>query len=194
MAGQARYTAILDACVLYPVTIANILMELAWQGLYAAKWTKEIDQEWVNALKRDRPDLSDEKIRYRLDNMHRAIPDWEIPISRYKKLIPIIHMPDKNDRHVLAAAITGHADCIVTKNTKDFPVSAVEQYGVEILHPDDFVLLQITLDSIQSLTAIKHLRGRMRKPKLSANEFIESLETVELVRTADYLRQAHELI
>ncbi len=194
MAGQARYTAILDACVLYPVTIANILMELAWQGLYAAKWTKEIDQEWVNALKRDRPDLSDEKIRYRLDNMHRAIPDWEIPISRYKKLIPIIHLPDKNDRHVLAAAITGHADCIVTKNTKDFPVSAVEQYGVEILHPDDFVLLQITLDSIQSLTAIKHLRGRMRKPKLSANEFIESLETVELVRTADYLRQAHELI
>jgi predicted nucleic acid-binding protein len=169
-------------------------MELAWQGLYAAKWTKEIDQEWVNALKRDRPDLSDEKIRYRLDNMHRAIPDWEIPISRYKKLIPIIHLPDKNDRHVLAAAITGHADCIVTKNTKDFPVSAVEQYGVEILHPDDFVLLQITLDSIQSLTAIKHLRGRMRKPKLSANEFIESLETVELVRTADYLRQAHELI
>jgi predicted nucleic acid-binding protein len=194
LAGQARYTAILDACVLYPVTIANILMELAWQGLYAAKWTKEIDQEWVNALKRDRPDLSDEKIRYRLDNMHRAIPDWEIPISRYKKLIPIIHLPDKNDRHVLAAAITGHADCIVTKNTKDFPVSAVEQYGVEILHPDDFVLLQITLDSIQSLTAIKHLRGRMRKPKLSANEFIESLETVELVRTADYLRQAHELI
>lgn len=194
MAGQTRYTAVLDACVLYPVTIANILMELAWQGIYAAKWTKEIDREWVDALMRDRPDLSDEKIRYRLDNMHRAIPDWEIPISKYKKLIPIIHLPDKNDRHVLAAAIAGHADCIVTKNTKDFPMSAVEEYGIEILHPDDFVLLQITLDSIQSLTVIKHLRARTKNPKLSANEFIESLETVELVRTADYLRQALKLI
>ena len=68
MAGQTRYTAVLDACVLYPVTIANILMELAWQGIYAAKWTKEIDREWVDALMRDRP----ESKTVRIATMHRA--------------------------------------------------------------------------------------------------------------------------
>lgn len=55
MAGYTKYTAILDACVLYPVTIANILMELAWQGVYTAKWTQEIDNEWIKSLKKKSP-------------------------------------------------------------------------------------------------------------------------------------------
>ena len=194
MAGYTKYTAILDACVLYPVTIANILMELAWQGVYTAKWTQEIDNEWIKSLKKNRPDLTDEKIKHRLNNMHKAIPDWEIPNKKYKKLIPALQLPDSNDRHVLAAAIAGHADCIVTKNTKDFPIHRTEEYGVEVLHPDDFILLQLTLNSIESLTVIKYLRARAKNPSLSPAEFIESLDKVELVRTADHLRQAIELI
>ncbi|OIM97772.1 PIN domain-containing protein [Polynucleobacter sp. QLW-P1DATA-2] len=194
MAGYTRYTAVLDACVLYPVTIANVLMELAWQGIYTAKWTDDIDREWVNSLKRDKPDLTDEKIKYRLDHMHKAIPDWQIPNSKYQKLIPALALPDQDDRHVLAAAIAGHADCIVTKNIKDFPIDIVDEHGIEVLHPDDFILLQLTLDSIASLTVIKHLRARAKNPKLTAEQFIESLEKVELVRTAEYLRQALELI
>jgi len=84
MAGYTRYTVVLDACVLYPVTIANVLMEFAWQGIYTAKWTDDIDREWVNSLKRDKPDLTDEKIKYRLDHIHKAILDWQIPNSMYK--------------------------------------------------------------------------------------------------------------
>lgn len=194
MAGYTRYTAVLDACVLYPVTIANILMELAWQGIYTAKWTEDIDREWVNSLKRDKPELTDEKIKYRLDHMHKAIPDWQIPNSKYQKLIPALNLPDQNDRHVLAAAIAGHADCIVTKNIKDFPIENVDEHGIEILHPDDFILLQLTLDPIPALTVIKHLRARAKNPELTAEQFIEALEKVELVRTGEYLRQALELI
>jgi len=194
MAGYIRYTAVLDACVLYPVTIANILMEFAWQGIYTAKWTKEIDREWVESLKRDRPDLTDRKIKSRLDQMHLAVPDWEIAKTKYQKLITALDLPDPNDRHVLAAAIAGHADCVVTKNTKDFSIEIVERHGVEILHPDDFILSQLTLDSIQSLTVIKQLRSRMKNPEISAEKFLESLEKVELVSTAEYLRRAIELI
>jgi predicted nucleic acid-binding protein len=194
MAGYVRYTAVLDACVLYPVTIANILMELAWQGIYTAKWTKDIDREWVQSLKRDRKDLTEERINYRLEQMHKAIPDWEIPRSKYEKLIPALKLPDSNDRHVLAAAIAGHADCIVTKNVRDFPFQLVEENGVEILHPDDFILLQLTLEPIRSLTVVKHLRARNKNPKLTANQFVDTLEKVELVRTAEHLRLAIELI
>lgn len=194
MAGYTKYTALLDACVLYPVTIANLLMELAWRGVYAAKWTQEIDTEWIKSLKKDRPDLSDEKIKHRLNNMHKAIPDWEIPSTKYRKIISALVLPDPDDRHVLAAAIAGHADCIVTTNIKDFPVHRTEEYGIEILHPDDFILLQLTLSSIESLTVIKHLRARAKNPPIYAEEFIESLEKVSLVRTAEYLRHAIELI
>ena len=57
MAGYARYTALLDACVLFPVVMVDSLMSLAEAGLYAAKWTTRIEEEWIRALETKRPDL-----------------------------------------------------------------------------------------------------------------------------------------
>jgi hypothetical protein len=45
MAGSSRYTAVLDACVMYPITVTNVLAQLAVDGLYTAKWTRRIDAE-----------------------------------------------------------------------------------------------------------------------------------------------------
>ena len=50
MAGNARYTAVLDACVLYQLAIADSLMSIAVTGLFAAKWTKKIEEEWMRSL------------------------------------------------------------------------------------------------------------------------------------------------
>jgi hypothetical protein len=57
VAGHARYTALLDACVLYPLAMTDALMSLATAGLYAAKWTVRIETEWIAALEQRRPDL-----------------------------------------------------------------------------------------------------------------------------------------
>jgi len=57
MAGHARYTALLDACVLYPIAIADSLMSLATTGLFSAKWSKRIEEEWIGSLEANRPDL-----------------------------------------------------------------------------------------------------------------------------------------
>ena len=54
MAGHNRYTALLDANVLYSVAIADALMEVAATGIYAAKWSKEIDDEWVGNLAKNK--------------------------------------------------------------------------------------------------------------------------------------------
>lgn len=56
MAGHARYTAVLDACVLYSIAVTDALMSLATAGLYAAKWTVKIEHEWIRALEKTRPD------------------------------------------------------------------------------------------------------------------------------------------
>jgi hypothetical protein len=50
MAGNNRYTALLDANVLYSVAISDALMEVAATGIYAAKWSKQVDKEWVKNL------------------------------------------------------------------------------------------------------------------------------------------------
>lgn len=57
MAGNARYTAVLDACVLYPLAIADSLVNLAVNGLFAAKWTTKIEEEWIGALEKIVPTL-----------------------------------------------------------------------------------------------------------------------------------------
>ena len=194
MAGTAKYTAVLDACVLYPVTIADILIQLAIEGLFTAKWSADIDREWTTSLKKDRPDLTDEQINYRQQNLHKAIPDWEIDQAKYQYLITNLTLPDLNDRHVLAAAIIGQADCIITSNLKDFPSDTLEIHGVEVIHPDEFIPLQLTLEPFHALTAIKHVRARFKNPPFTPEEFLRRLERASLVSTAAWLADAIELI
>ena len=55
MAGSARYTAILDACVLYPATLRDLLLSLARDGLFHACWSERIQDEWVRSPARSRP-------------------------------------------------------------------------------------------------------------------------------------------
>lgn len=63
MAGSARYTAILDACVLYPASLRDLLLSLARDGLYHARWSEEIETEWVRNLLLKRPELDADRLR-----------------------------------------------------------------------------------------------------------------------------------
>lgn len=195
MAGHPRYTALLDACVLYPMAVCDALMGVAATGIYAAKWTQRIDDEWMRSLERQRG-LPPGALHIRRNAMHAACPDWEVPVDAWQPLeAGIARLPDPNDRHVLAAAIAGHADCIVTANLKDFPAAAVGPLGIEVLHPDTFLVAQLDLDPLKVLPAFKAMRERLRNPAYTPAHFIDTLETkYGLVLTAIALRQAEALI
>jgi hypothetical protein len=77
--------------------------------------------------------------------MDAAVPDCLV--SGYEQLIPALELPDKNDLHVLAAAIVGKASVIVTFNRDDFPCTAVDRYGIHVKHPDEFLLDVDGIDS-----------------------------------------------
>lgn len=193
MAGPARFTAVLDACVLYPVSVADALLSLAVAGLYAAKWTTTIEDEWVRNLESRRPELKG-RLQQRRDDMRAAVPDWEVPAAACQRLAPELTLPDPGDAHVLAAALVGHADCIVTTNLRDFPVATLASYGVEALHPDDFILAQIDLNEFAALAAFREMRARKRNPALDPEAFAQALERNGLVATASRLRLAASLI
>ena len=57
MAGSSQYTAVLDANTLYPAPLRDLLLSLAVDGLYHARWTARIHEEWVRNLTRNRPEL-----------------------------------------------------------------------------------------------------------------------------------------
>lgn len=94
----------------------------------------------------------------------------------------------------MAAAIVGHADAIVTFNTKDFPEAALAPYGIVVQHPDEFIVNQLQLHKLSALTAMKKMRARWTNPARSAEELIDAFEKRGLPFTADLLRDAAALI
>jgi predicted nucleic acid-binding protein len=192
MAGSARYAAVLDACVLYPAPLRDLLLSLAQAGLYHARWTDDIHDEWTRNLLAERPDLDPAQLRRTRELMNQSVPD--ALVTQHLPLVDSLRLPDPDDRHVLAAAIAGHADAIVTFNLKDFPASALAPHGIEAQHPDDFILNQFELSSFAALAAVKAMRARLRNPPRSAQEFIATLQQQQLPQSAAWLRQAAELI
>ncbi len=191
MAGSSRYTAVLDANVLYPTLVRDILMSLAVADLYHARWSAMIQAEWIRNLSAQRPDIAD-RLPALADAMNAAIPDCVV--TGYESLIPSITLPDKDDRHVVAAAIAGHADAIVTFNLADFPQSALEPFNIEVQHPDRFVMNQLHLHKLKALTALKQMRSRWSQPTRTAKDLLEALDKRGLPLTADLLREAVDLI
>lgn len=192
MAGPSRYTALLDACVLYPAVTRDALMSLHVAGFYAAKWTSTIEQEWRRNLLSNRQDLSEQQLDNTCRQMHRVVRDWQV--LNFEGLIDALALPDANDRHVMAAAIRGHADCIVTFNLQDFPVDYLATFDIEVIHPDDFCLLQLDLHEVNALKAFKAMRMRLKNPPMTPEAFVANLGQVGLVRTADRLSEDLELL
>ena len=125
-----------DRCVLYPAPLRDLLMQLALSDLYRARWTDKIHEEWMRNVLKNRPDLSKEQLERTKSLMNRSVRDCLI--EGYEFIIPSLDLPDPDDRHILAAAIKGQADIIVTMNLKDFPDRILNEYEIEAQHPDIF--------------------------------------------------------
>jgi predicted nucleic acid-binding protein len=171
----------------------DALMSLASAGLYAAKWTRTIETEWIASIEERRPDLKG-RLDYRRDQMREAVPDWEVEERAWQSVASGLTLPDPDDVHVLAAALAGHADCIVTANLQDFPLDVVGPLGIEITHPDQFLVAQWDLDQLVAVAAFKRMRARWKKPQATAEDFASALERAGLPATAQRLREAAELI
>ena len=138
---MTRKVVVYDANVLYPAPLRDTLMRLALIGLFQARWTDAIHDEWIRNLHKKRPELSLQKLHRVRQLMDKFVPD--ALVTGYEALIPSIVLPDPDDRHVVAAALHGKADAIITLNVKDFPASELGKYGIEVIRPDKFVLMQL---------------------------------------------------
>jgi PIN domain len=134
---MSAYTALFDASVLYPAVTRDVLMQLALTDLFRAKWTADIHEEWIGSPLRDRPDIHRTALERTRTFMDSKVRDCIV--TGYAPLISSLTLPDPDDRHVLAAAIVGRCDVIVTTNLTDFPQAALALYGIEAQHPDEFL-------------------------------------------------------
>jgi predicted nucleic acid-binding protein len=186
------FTALYDACVLYPAPIRDVLMRLALTDLYRARWTNLIHEEWIRSLLAKRPDLTREQLERTRDLMNAHVRD--ALISGFEDLIPSLALPDPDDRHVLAAAIRGRVDVIVTYNLRDFPLKAVAAFGIEVQHPDEFLSHLLDLAPGTVLAALQKLRQALKNPPVEIDDYLLKLEQHELSSFAAKLREFKALL
>ncbi|MCI0709708.1 MAG: PIN domain-containing protein [Chloroflexi bacterium] len=189
---MSQYTALFDANVLYPASLRDILLQLAVTDIFRAKWTADIHEEWIEAVLRDRPDLDRARLERTRDLMDTSVRDCLI--TGYRALIPSLTLPDPDDRHVLAAAIVGRCDVIVTRNTKDFPESALEPYGIETQLPDTFLHNHLSLFPETFCEAVRKVRARLKNPELSVEQYPERLQDQGLKNTVTELKTFSHLL
>ena len=184
---MTHFTALFDACVLYPAELRSLLMYLALTDLFRVRWTERIHEEWISGVLKDRPDLTRDKLTRVRDLMNFHVSD--ALVTGFDELIPSLTLPDPNDRHVLAAAIRGRADVIVTKNLRDFPANTLAAYGIAAQHPDEFIRHLLDLDLATVCQAAQTHRRSLQNPPFTVDEYLALLERQELRQTVEVLRQ-----
>lgn len=177
-----EYTAVLDACVLVPMCLCDTLLRLAEEpAFYRPIWSEQILQEVGDALE-SKINLSAEQRQYRIAKMSESFPESAIhlPESFAESLTGI---PDAADRHVLAAAIIGRANVIVTSNAKHFPDEYLASFDILRQSPDDFLIHQFHLDPYQILEKLSKQAIAIKKERKDVVESLKRMtpKFVELV-------------
>ncbi len=171
---MSRFAALLDACVLVPVALTDTLLRLAEYELYRPLWSARILEEAQRAVTAIHPEVDPERIHRRFRQMDAAFPDASL--DGWQPLQGSLELPDRDDRHVLAAAIAGRADVIVTANVRDFPAEILRDYGLEALSPDQFLLDHLDLAPGLVIRAVREQAEATRQPALTAGALVGILD------------------
>lgn len=183
MIHSVRFTCVLDTNVIYPIEIRDILFWFAHHDLYTPKWSVHIFDEWVEVMRRKR--IDENEIVKRTNRANWAFPD--AMVENYFHLIDDLKLPDKKDRHVLAAAIKTNANLIVTNNLKHFPKDYLASFGLNVKSADDFLTDIIDLNPKRATAAFQEMVFHRRNPDLDEFQVLDILRKRGLKETADFL-------
>lgn len=168
---MAVFPVVLDACVIFPATLRDTLLRAAEEGLYRLILSDKImDEAFRNLVLRKR--CTDSQVEHLKESMKAAFP--EAFFQAFQPLIDAM-TNDPKDRHVLATALLGQAQVIVTVNLKDFPKEALEPYGVEAQDPDTFLLHLFTLYPEAMTDLIWRQAADKREPPRTASQILKHL-------------------
>lgn len=164
---MAKIRVLLDACVLLPYQLADLLLRLADAEMYEPLWSEAILAEVERNLV-DKFGQSREKATRRLRHMRSAFPN--AAVDGYEELAAAMKNHPK-DRHVAAAAVRGGAALIVTANLRDFPPESLEHHDIVAIHPDDFLQDQLDLDPAVTVACLRRQRAEYVRPRFTFTEF-----------------------
>lgn len=175
-----------DANVLYRRVLRDYLLYAASEEIISVNWSPQIILEVTGHLQQNVLGFDDAAARRLAEAMNTAYPLAEVEPSgeAYARLSPFT-LPDENDRHVLAAAITAAATVLCTANVADFPAQVTNALGLEVLTPDELLARLAREYSAQMLAA--HRTTVSSLPGASDESTISALRKAGAPVTADQM-------
>jgi predicted nucleic acid-binding protein len=187
VSGGERFNQIVfcDANILYSSLLRDLLIRLALADLIDLRWSDAVHDEWIHNLHSHQPHLSLPALERTRALMERAVP--EARVTGFEALMLTLTLPDPDDRHVLAAAVTGGATHLLTFNLKDFPAEVVERFGIQVVGPDAWLLDLLAEWPDEVLDAVTALSEALSRPALSVDQLLQALKHLGLPESAQKL-------
>ncbi len=168
---------LIDANVLYPTVMREMVLGVAAEGHFTPLWSDRILAEWEHAAARLGPEGAAQATS-EISMLRVAWPEAIVPAAQ--GLAARLWLPDPADVHVLAVAIAGSADAIMTMNRKDFPRHILAEEGLSRIDPDSYLksvhaahpdslrgVAERVLDTARRLSGEDWtMRGLMKKARL----------------------------
>ena len=174
------FRVVLDACALYPLYLRDTLLRLAERSLYGVRWSAQILQELEGALTGG--GFDQEAIGRTIAQMSAAFPAGAV--GGYESLVDSMTC-DPGDRHVLAVAVHANAGAIVTFNDRDFPLSSTQDYGIQVMWPDAFLLDLLDLSPAVVLDELEKQAAAYRREPMMLEALLDALRRAQTPEFAD---------
>jgi predicted nucleic acid-binding protein len=188
------FAAMLDTSVLWPSLQRDFLLSLAIEGSYRPLWSTAILDELRHHETRKLvgrghdPVLADQRSQRLVNLMSTAFDD--AIVVNWESLEGTFGLPDIDDEHVVAAALVGGAEVIVTSNLKDFPPQRIPQ-PLKVTSPARFAADTVAVSPDNARRAVIAMATRFVRPPSTLDEILDHLaaryamiEAVELIRGA----------
>ena len=150
---------LIDACVLFPTVMREMVVGAAAAGGFVPLWSARILEEWARATRR-LPEGAEAVARREIALLRAAWPEAEVAVG--EELVAGLSLPDPDDRHVLAAAIAGGAEVLMTLNRQDFPTRTLARHGVVLREPDGF-LSELLAEGVDLAGVAEGVRARAER-------------------------------
>lgn len=164
------FRALLDTCVLFKPLLCDSMLCLAEEELFQPLWSAEIMDELRRNLLRY--GVLKSAVDHRIEQMTEHFPDSMV--TGYESLVAVMENQAK-DRHVLAAAVRGQAELIVTENVRDFPAIVTARFDIEVVDQDEFMLDQWDLDPAAVRRALVRQVSRYRREPRTVEDLLIAL-------------------
>ena len=188
---------VLDACVLLPSRLSDVLFDLMLAGLYFSYWTSDIETEFLRNWPLVHPNAPKSGAG-RLRAFQQATNNAHL-IEGYGGTTFMSQVPARvhpNDRHLVAAALVlangldeeeepaRHRIVIVSDNTRHLAVTETRKLGIDVLTAGAFLDKLFAADMNRTGQAIAKALEDLKNPPYSKQEMLAALRLHKAKATA----------